>query len=113
MCKINKRLILDALLYLKENGPLIDGTGICHNLHKIMRKYGVYHSVDDDLIKIFISWEEFSGDKNYPISVSKLVSAAHQYERSKQLWNTKTEYGKARYRLLDFLIDEIKKELKK
>lgn len=59
----------------------------------------------------FRLWPEFSGNVAYPIPdpLGGLIAFVKHYE---SLWDENTEYGKARRRLLDFLIEEFEKDLK-
>lgn len=60
---------------------------------------------------VFRSWPEFSGNLFYPVpSRSHVIIAYDVAETRKSLWNLQTEYGAARYRLLEHMI-EVYKEL--
>ena len=57
-------------------------------------------------------WEEFSGDPNYPVpSGNPNVSGRRKFCTTYDMWDKTTEYGRARYRLVDHLIKCIENDL--
>ena len=57
-------------------------------------------------------WEEFSGDTGYPVpSDDPMYSSDDKFSTADDLWDKDTEYGQARYRLVDHLIKCIENEL--
>lgn len=59
------------------------------------------------------SWKEFSGDPNYPVpSDNPNMISRYKYCFTDDLWDKDTEYGQARYRLVDHLIKCIEKNWK-
>lgn len=65
------------------------------------------------LRRFFVKWPEFSGCHIWPIHTNKSLSKCGQYEQAYdkgELYSNKP-YGKARKRLLDFIISELEKEL--
>ena len=58
------------------------------------------------------SWNEYSGDPNFPVpSDDPLLEHSSKFVRTYDLWDKDTEYGKARYRLVDHLIKCIENDL--
>lgn len=100
-----KRLkkLLRELVTIKYKGPTHPKKGICGNLSKgWMVKEIATH---------FSSWEYFSGDSYLPIpSVTKGLDIADvDCSREYYMWGD-SEYARLRYKLLDHLIKEVRKE---
>ena len=75
--------------------------GICSNLPLYMRRTG-----QERLRTLFVQWPEFSGNHNYPVRAPSGEPPGDYYWDSKDtegIW--KGDYGAARIRLLDFLIE--------
>lgn len=69
------------------------------------------------LHKLMEHWPKFSGCSVYPIKVPKADIGKfrnyYSYAGSRNLlWDKRTEYGRLRYELLDFLIEKFEAELK-
>lgn len=101
--------LLDALNHIKENGPVDGVHGICGNCEKIM---GVaeFDECYLDFVKMFELWPEFSGRLAFPIHTDKKMSPAEEYSQCVDGWDKSTTYGAARWRLLNFLIEQLEKE---
>ena len=57
-------------------------------------------------------WDEYSGYIEYPVpSPYEFVDAREMFFITDDLWDTNTEYGQARYRLVDHLIKCIENDL--
>ena len=75
--------------------------GICANLPAHARR-----TSQERLRTLFVQWPEFSGNHNYPVRAPSGEHPQDYYWDSKDtegIW--KGEYGAARIRLLDFLIE--------
>ena len=57
----------------------------------------------------FRSWPEFSGSSSYPVP-NKYTTPRYAFVNCKK-WSKRSAYGKARWRLLDHLIECYEKEL--
>lgn len=58
------------------------------------------------------TWEEYSGDSEFPVrSYDNNRTCEDQYILTKDLWDKNTEYGRARWRLVDHLIKCIEADL--
>ena len=88
------------------------GLGICTNV--------VYNSMDilyEDVREIFKElridqWEHFSGCYEFPIpSTNKKLSNEDLYEATENLWDRRTKYGRLRWDLLDYLINQAEAKL--
>ena len=86
--------------------------GIAKNLHR--KDYGICTNLpvyarrtsQERLRTLFVQWSEFSGDHNYPVRAPSGEHPQDYYWDSKDsegIW--KGDYGAARIRLLDFLIE--------
>lgn len=103
-----KQQILDALLHLKQYGPVEDICGICYNVELLFEtNHHDFNSTQFDLITqpIFKMWPEFSGEIHYPVP-----GGMYAFDFAPgSLWVG--EYGQSRLRLLDFMIQELSKEM--
>lgn len=101
--------ILKALEILKKEGPIYQEEGICNNLSVIIPIFysdwflWVRRNVD--------RWPEFSGNVWFPIGANP-EEASTKFYLTRNLWDSSTPYGQARYRLLDWMIEEFKLLLK-
>jgi hypothetical protein len=109
---IKQVVLANAILFRAalEDGTLPEESldcGLCTNL-RFGRDYGgetaLYSEARRVLLDIFVQWPESSGEKEYPVIGGELMywSNEHKYEG---------EYGAARLRLLQFIIDTLTKEL--
>lgn len=58
------------------------------------------------------TWEEYSGDSEFPVrSYDNNRTCEDQYILTKDLWDKNTEYGRARWRLVDYLINRVSADL--
>lgn len=106
-----------ALIKLKLNGPEYRGAGICHNVRVTVAGLpapydgrNVYACSVDIMDSLFQRWSEFSGFTTHPVKAYLYTHASTEYNR-RTLWTRWTRYGRARYRLLDYLINETNKWL--
>ena len=101
---IGDNLLHEELVALKA--------GIAKNLHR--KDYGICTNLpayarrtsQEGLRTLFAQWPEFSGNHNYPVRAPSGEYPEDYYWDSKDtegLW--KGDYGAARIRLLDFLIE--------
>lgn len=85
--------------------------GICYNMSCLMTfndHFAVRHEIRQEMKRIFKAWPEFSGDVTWPICNGD-VDPKKSYLFAKDKW-TNSKYGKARKRLLKFLIEKLKSE---
>jgi len=70
-----KRLVLEALLRIKREGPLLRADGICHNVLYLMpphiRRQGL-NAFQRVLVDLYRSWEHFTGDDYFPVEGDEL-----------------------------------------
>ena len=108
---ISKEEILAAL---KAIDPDAEGTkcvGICACVARSFPVDGYFRLFINDVLKpYFKRWPEYAGDETYPVPHPGMDSA-RAYNTSVRMFNEHTEYGRARRRLLTFLIEELEKEL--
>lgn len=60
------------------------------------------------LVMVFKCWDEYSGNYVYPITGANF--AFEKAARKGTFWDKRTEYGKARFRLLDHMINATNEE---
>lgn len=97
----------EALFKIKAKP--VTSVGLCHNLSNRLYNSDVSDSMDGVgrlSNELFRSWEGFSGNVGYPIRTGSR-SAETQYDQCMNYFNPKSEYGKARLRLLDHMIQEV------
>lgn len=92
------------LLQLREAGPTTD-FGICCQVKHLCDSKQLY----DELRALFSRWPEFSGHPEFPVPHPD-QSPSQAFHTEVDLWDRSTEYGAARWRLLDWLIEQTEPE---
>lgn len=87
-----------------------NGLGICKNFENLTG-YDLYEYLEKHDISLY-DWPEFSGSHSYPVpglgrNDNPTRDAYETYHECKPKWDKDTGYGQARYRLLDWLIDQL------
>lgn len=102
---------LEVLKALRELGPTTEARfyGICFSLTEAT-DYLTARIIMDEYAPL---WNEYSGDIDYPVPSFSEKSSISAYNSTDDMWDTDTEYGRARYRLVDHLINCIEKDLQK
>lgn len=98
--------LLTALKQLRENGPDKRYAGICCQSDLL----GLYSSEECRQFRAsFKTWPHYSGDISFPVpSPDKSIDAVDAYlDKSNDLWDRDTAYGRLRWDLLDHIIAEI------
>jgi hypothetical protein len=82
-------------------------SGICYNFeyHINNRSMITLHYAMNNYNFDFMDWPEYSGDPDYPIWSSAQCSPEDAYDKY-DLWSKKSKYGKLRWQLLDWLIEQ-------
>lgn len=97
--------LLERLITLRNNGPEnIYSSGICSSVR-------LHDSRSDEFFAFrnaVQSWPEFSGDDYYPVKHPCYDDPCEAYHKSMYLWTG--EYGAARRRLLDHIINYMEKQ---
>lgn len=119
-----KPQLLAALKHIHEHGPINPDYGICYNVTEQMNsqamkatieqnKERVYYSqlrIERGLTDYFARWPKHSVNLKYPVEGSE--ARYHESIESGKMWDRESELrGKLRWELLDFLIEELEKEL--
>lgn len=91
--------LLELLKNLQDNGPDEPVFGICSQ-----SGFSGHHFA---LVEGFKAWPEFSGSDAYPVPSESWRTPADAYDRAgeDQMWNPDHEYGAARLRLVDWLVN--------
>ena len=111
----NKRIspidMLTALKMVRDVDYLHTYGGICANAQSALLFVDVRISeVTDFLIPYFKRWPKFSGNPDYPVSHPRLMPDEAYFD-TKHYFEKYTEYGRNRWELLHFLIDELEQEI--
>lgn len=100
--------LLTALKQLRDTGPYDRSTGICSQFEPP----DSYNSEERlQFLASFKTWPHYSGDISFPVpSPDKSIEAIDAYfDKSNDLWDRDTEYGRLRWDLLDHIIEELSK----
>jgi hypothetical protein len=84
--------------------------GICYNVKDRLRGLSFNHryTAMGRLSDIIATWPEHSGMMDYPVPHHKLT-AYKAYQTCLSRWTRLTRYGRARRRLLNYIINELEK----
>ena len=110
-------LLLGVLLKVKKKAWAFSmGKGICFRIESELKDMG-YRCFDrhDAMVvhRLMHSWDEFSGDIEFPVHTNKKLEGFEQFHKTKFKFNPFTKYGKARRRLLDHMIKECERIIAK
>lgn len=112
--------IESSLISLRSRGPSRADMGICANLDDELEQlgFGCYEECAFSWREgAFEIWPKFSGMLGWPVPSAESVPSAdpmktyYSASDAGSLWDETTEYGRLRYELLDFLIEQIKKDI--
>lgn len=87
------------------------GIGICNNIDEMLpwrglRGYCSQKQCRDALCDAIASWPKHSGSDTYPIPGGGVAYQEHKMARDQ--WDASSEYGRLRFELLDWIIEETK-----
>lgn len=111
-----KRDLLDILKHIKNTTKLDSYMGICghvsefNNIEEHTKKY----LIEKEMVNLFKQWPKYSGYVAFPIPGSRgLYNASTTYfnARKKGMFNKRHENGRLRWELLEWMIQELKREL--
>ena len=104
-----QQLLLKTLLQIKQLNEPNPSFGMCWHVNTMTEDPScVYY-----FTQLIRGWPKHSGDKYYPVPATTAPNAGTQYLRTRDitgLWNKETEYGKLRYELLDWCIEQLNQE---
>jgi hypothetical protein len=105
-----KKIIHEAAVMLKESEPFSYHSGLCSNLSVIIKPkitdFEDRGKVDELIRSLMIKWPKFSGCPHYPVP-HPIFEAIYAYNNC-SLWDSRTKYGRDRWELLDFIVEETK-----
>ena len=100
---------------------------VCLNSKGILRERpGIGFDLTDVMRTLFVTWPEYSGCKQFPISICQPPSSTghpsseenvlyhhchQQYTEAEDLWTPYSEYGRRRRRLLDHMVTQLEASL--
>jgi hypothetical protein len=105
------RKVKAGLEQIRNPAARMNCTGICSTLGDRM-EYEYPKERNNWLKGKFITWDEFSGDEDYPVKSECIMSPASKYDTCFDMWNNDTTYGRARLRLLEYLIEQVDADIK-
>lgn len=100
LCEIRKRRIEPSY-------------GICSNLTVLLDlelEWPEVQRLNGRFRVLCTEWPEYSGAVEYPVWTDRSMAPDRQYDRAQEasmMWDRRTDYGKARWRLLDWAIAEL------
>ena len=96
--------VLRKLKYWVDNNPKEIKTGICANVRN-----AVY--IQNVLGISWTDWPEYSGNFQYPVCTGnyrlKVCGPYSQFQRTTYYFNPDSQYGQARTRLLNWIIEQV------
>lgn len=98
--------LLQALKEVKakvKRGDIIKWAGLCYNLERV----GFWDTRGEKLRSLFRSWPLFSGNIEYPVHRGIKSMANHAYNKTTDMWDQKTVYGRNRLDLLNWCIEQL------
>lgn len=104
-------VLLTGLKNIRDNGPADDTYGLCYLLERECEEYRYYDLLRTIRSRLFQRWPKFSGDKVYPIPGGEATFDAY-FDTNRNMWDKGTEYGRLRWDLLHWMINELEKEVK-
>lgn len=111
LAKETKAKLHKILTDIKQ-GPLLGRHGICLEVWR--RDEDFYHDeAKETLNRLFKTWPKFSGNSRYPIRSSIRKPPSYSFLKGVEKgnnWDKRTKYGRLRWELLDFLIEQTKPE---
>lgn len=108
-----KQLTLDALQLVALNGPREVDSGICWAVEDKVFDIDPEVSltaVGRVLCEAFKKWPKFSGNPAFPIPTGE-ENVSSMYYRLDNLWDMDTQYGRDRWELLKFCIEQLEAEI--
>ena len=110
---LTDKKVLQALKAIHRSKELRRNTiGICGAVKWYFAEDGktIFTIRDQDVLqRLMKDWPKHSGVMEFPISVGK-ISPWKKYVQCDNKWNRKTEYGRLRWELLEWLINKLESE---
>ena len=111
--KLANKQILSALKAIKSNKEYrYRSTGICDSVRRYLEGHSDnYFTVWDShtIYELMREWPKHSGNNEFPITV-RGISPMKEYLGCYDKWDRKTEYGRLRWELLEWLIEKLERE---
>ena len=91
---------------LNKGRPLNVSTGLCAEVWYYFGEHGMAAEYSRDILHdAFATWPEYSGELAYPVPNAEYGEVAAYCEHREHLWDKDTEYGKCRWRLVEWVRD--------
>ena len=101
-----RRVVRRVMILTQQDGPRHPTAGICYALSRSYEYQIASHDtglyMKAALRAAMMSWPKYSGDFIYPIPGGGMA-----YDNHRAKWDRTTEYGRLRWELLDWIIQEL------
>ena len=99
--------VWEILEEIKNEGPVDSCSGICNNIKSIIDNCNVHRQFEYYAPYFWEEWKHYSGNKIFPVPDPEGVqSAEYMFEYTRKHWEGK--YGKLRWDLLEYLLEQFK-----
>ncbi len=109
--------VLQALICIRDRGWLMDSSGICVNVRRFINRHGGFTGEDWAKLKkvealLFMSWEKFSGNTDYPIPHPDFVTPQDGYINcwARHMWDHEHPYGALRWEMVHHMIKKLEEK---
>jgi hypothetical protein len=108
MKKTTKKIVHAMTKQLLTNGPQYTSVGICNNTYDNIPKLDLEQEME--LKELMTLWPESSGNHSYPVpsGSKRQKNPLLAYTKRNNMWNKKSAYGSARWRLVEWLHEQTK-----
>ena len=111
--ELANKQILSALKAIASNKEYrYHSTGICNAIrHYLVERSENHFTVRDSytIYELMKDWPKHSGNNEFPITV-RGINPMKEYLDYYDKWDRKTEYGRLRWELLEWLIEKLESE---
>lgn len=101
--------LLEGLKTIRIAGPTDPFFGLCSNL-RVQMRWRRGFDLDEWMAEAWQDWPQFSGHDNYPVPHPRM-NCETAYNHTELMWSRKSQYGLARWDLLDWLIKKAEEQL--
>lgn len=107
-----RHIVTELRRIFEEGRPYQETNGLCMNMVRNFHDPNGRDKIMHALKLAFARWPKFSGYVDWPVP-SEEHAPANAYRLTCNLWDKGTEYGRNRWELAKFLLDEFSAELER